>query len=410
MASQLPSTDNANFCLRKLAEVLVGLQPTRRSGQATTYDIALPLSLDRGQEQSDINRTFPSGREITTSACTKTARTLGSILGQITNPSPEFSSLKTIVNKMKPGERRVTEETTSLWGSPIQSKTTVNQRRIKYTGQANDSLRNIAKRKLGDERYERLLLTINRAEVLHISIEGEMEHIVKAGQIIWLPTEEELEVHRRHFFPKSSTKARDSVKTEVRTPSTSTIESPKIERIGQKSGPPSGPDSSPLAPILYRVRYLGNRDSVNLKEIGKCHQISFLHKISAIAHVSEAPTSLRINSGAISAEQALELEAMMSVKKLSPSCRLLCADRNGAVFSIKLQTEINNRWRTIASYECLHGKTLRRTHKINGSSNVLEVGLPTEVARQMSKEDFRRNWRFYYERFMSSEPSLVHHA
>lgn len=86
--------------------------------------------------------------------------------------------------------------------SEPQPKTQLQQHRTKYLVKEGDTLESIAQEKLGDARLVQLLITINRA-LVNYRLEGEKKvAYVVPNQYMWLPTDHELEVHKRNFFGK----------------------------------------------------------------------------------------------------------------------------------------------------------------------------------------------------------------
>jgi len=86
--------------------------------------------------------------------------------------------------------------------SEPQPKPQLQQHRTKYLVKEGDTLESIAQEKLGDARLVQLLITINRA-VVNYRLEGERKvAYVVPNQYMWLPTDHELEVHKRNFFGK----------------------------------------------------------------------------------------------------------------------------------------------------------------------------------------------------------------
>lgn len=86
--------------------------------------------------------------------------------------------------------------------SEPQSKPQLQQHRTKYLVKDGDTLESIAQEKLGDSRLVQLLITINRV-LVNYRLEGELKvAYVVPNQYLWLPTDHELEVHKKNFFGK----------------------------------------------------------------------------------------------------------------------------------------------------------------------------------------------------------------
>jgi hypothetical protein len=86
--------------------------------------------------------------------------------------------------------------------SEPQPKPQLQQHRTKYLVKEGDTLESIAQEKLGDARLVQLLITINRA-LVNYRLEGERKvAYVVPNQYLWLPTDHELDVHKKNFFGK----------------------------------------------------------------------------------------------------------------------------------------------------------------------------------------------------------------
>ncbi|MBX3074278.1 hypothetical protein KF913_10145 [Candidatus Obscuribacterales bacterium] len=88
-----------------------------------------------------------------------------------------------------------TEAGTSTWSVDT---------RVRYTVQEGETIESIAAVQLGDARFADLIVTINRAEILYRLAENVKVPFVYGGQVIWLPSDPELNVYRKNFFSKKS--------------------------------------------------------------------------------------------------------------------------------------------------------------------------------------------------------------
>jgi len=79
--------------------------------------------------------------------------------------------------------------------------------RIRYSVKEGETLESIAETELGDVRLSDLVLTINRSEILYRLTDTGKIPFVYAGQLIWLPSEQELNIYRKNFFGKAGTKS-----------------------------------------------------------------------------------------------------------------------------------------------------------------------------------------------------------
>ncbi len=76
--------------------------------------------------------------------------------------------------------------------------------RVRYTVQEGETIESIAAVQLGDARFADLIVTINRAEILYRLAENVKVPFVYGGQVIWLPSDPELNIYRKNFFSKKS--------------------------------------------------------------------------------------------------------------------------------------------------------------------------------------------------------------
>ncbi|MFN8550446.1 MAG: hypothetical protein U0103_03070 [Candidatus Obscuribacterales bacterium] len=152
------------------------------------------------------------------------------------------------------------------------------QHRVRYLVQREDTLESIAQKILGDVRFVQLLVTINRAEIIFTVVNGKSVSTVYEGQYLWIPTPNEVAIHRKHYFNANGAALRgEPIAPEDPTPiRVEEYEAPTTvrdfaTRLKPLTAPPvmtpEGPVSSPMALVLYRLRFAGNRNSVNLDEV-----------------------------------------------------------------------------------------------------------------------------------------------
>jgi hypothetical protein len=371
------------------------------------------------------------------------------------------------------------------------------QYRTRYVVQQNDTLSSIAVRKLGDERFAGLLVTINRAEIHFINDNGKSVPVVYPHQVIWLPTQSELDIHRKHFFGSSKSRSNLGAGSEQQTPMFRKVEIGEPTAAGRKLHeetilhksartlikPSTSPQSSPIAMALHRVRYSGNRKEYNIENFEppvtqiterRCYQVRLgetlqsvalrdplmrdshmwplLAKINGLSQETDShgkpvtqlsrgqymvlPTQSEIDeyrllnrmSALVCAKSAIDCRPSVNlgqrpvffdngdssshteldnrVQNFSDFCRMVVSETNamGIVFDVRLQAQVMSTWVTVASYECYSEQTMRTVCHQNGSRNKLTVDLPAEVARQMAKEDFTRNWHLYYNSYLTQTP------
>jgi hypothetical protein len=96
------------------------------------------------------------------------------------------------------------------------------------------------------------------------------------------------------------------------------------------------------------------------------------------------------------------------VTELSRACRIYTGEQGpiGTQFSVKLQAAFHNGYLTIAAYESVLGRTRRITFSPDGSCSQLDVDLPSDVAIEMAKRDFQRNWKRYYDTYFLTPASV----
>lgn len=201
------------------------------------------------------------------------------------------------------------DKTGSANGKPQPTDTRRPDRRLRYLVQPGDTLESIALKKLGDSRFAGLILTINRSVIKFMNQGLIRVPALQTGQILWLPSQLELEIHRKHFFPTgkkpipnpankvfapdefvlhASLKPGDSrQQPDLELVDVDPIQAPPAlvlydgeqplagtdhYKPGEKSKQPADsnfeaphlPTASPLSIILLRIRHTGNRTLVPL--------------------------------------------------------------------------------------------------------------------------------------------------
>jgi len=107
-------------------------------------------------------------------------------------------------------------------------------------------------------------------------------------------------------------------------------------------------------------------------------------------------------------EFTVQLEPDEHVTDLPGGCRIYAGATGpiGTQFSVKLQASFFDSYVTIAAYESTLGRTRRIIFKRDGGSSQLDIDLPSDVAIEMAKRDFRRNWQRYYDGYSYSAVSV----
>jgi hypothetical protein len=136
----------------------------------------------------------------------------------------------------------------------------------------------------------------------------------------------------------------------------------------------------------------------------KSHVNSFLRKLK---QTNKRPTILlsdlekQIASKTASAQirqSGKQVEEFISL--LARNCRTVTNSAYSSDnFSSRLEMQINGNWTTLLSYDCHHGLSFRYVYLPNGKVTPCQLDLPPTVIKQMSQEDFARNWLQYCKAF-----------
>ncbi|HEY9785805.1 MAG TPA: hypothetical protein V6D17_10415 [Candidatus Obscuribacterales bacterium] len=239
--------------------------------------------------------------------------------------------------------------------------------RAKYYVLAGDTLEQIAARSLGDIRYLGLLVTINRSQV-QMRIEGGKEHpVVQPGQVIYLPTGDEVDVYRANFFSR-----RQAV---LQLPRPEDRDSAGAD--DWSSDADGGFDSGPFNVDLLEAQ---------TEKTVACE--------SSKQEVFEPEDGATPN---------------VAVVTLADYCRVLVGDSpsNSRDFSIRLQAHVMDSWRTIAAYYARNGRIARVLYRIDGRRKQIDVELPDDSVREMAEDDFTKNWERHYRGYMMQKPSSI---
>lgn len=172
-------------------------------------------------------------------------------------------------------------------------KRTLSPTRVKYEVQPGDTLKSIAIEKLGDERFVDLIVTLNRSEITFRTDDGVRVPLVFAGQLLWLPSEEERSIYQKHYFSgKANKNGTPSVQistgedSETRTARVSAQQRLHSEAMQEQFAPQADAkatriqrkrlpsDSAPIAQTLEKLRFAGNRPSVKWNEVNTGDPIS----------------------------------------------------------------------------------------------------------------------------------------
>ena len=398
-------------------------------------------------------------------------------------------------------------------------------RRAKYIVKFGDTLESIATKQLGDKRFTELLITINRSLIRLKFVGLTRVPDLRQGQMIWLPTADEAAIHRRTFFSNSgltggATTIPQTLSAPGLLPSSKGLVPkdlifmpPALDIVDESkaSQPNATAQPAPMAQILYRIRFAGNKQAIPMSALhaadlgyiarrnyivrlgdtirsvalrdplmgdaglwtliarvnnltstvdpsgapivklrrGQVIQLPNPHEIDqhkllgrfasltgtshVISKISESATEPTPQAREAQAQlpshrvvqppvplvhvervqkptqeqQSIEVEARMLIQRLAENCRILSADAPSDAFSysIKLQSEVDGRWTTIASYECGLNWAARYLYHRDGRREHLDLDLPVSVVREMAKEDFLRNWATYTQQYNQDDPT-----
>lgn len=172
-------------------------------------------------------------------------------------------------------------------------KGTLSPARVKYEVKPGDTLQSIAIEKLGDDRFVDLIVTINRSEVTFRTDNGVRVPLVFAGQLLWLPSEQERSIYQKHYFSGKAGKggspcvqASTGEDSATRTARVSAQEKLHSEAMREQFAPQADSkatrlqrkrlpsDSTPIAQTLEKLRFAGNRQSVRWNEVNTGDPIS----------------------------------------------------------------------------------------------------------------------------------------
>lgn len=93
-------------------------------------------------------------------------------------------------------------------------------------------------------------------------------------------------------------------------------------------------------------------------------------------------------------------QGSLELTTLSHYCRVMkfesMSDQNqSGDLLVKLQVFDNQRWQTISTYSIRKEQTQRSAHYADGTVDTVNIDLPTTIARELSVNDFTKNWKNY---------------
>jgi hypothetical protein len=265
------------------------------------------------------------------------------------------------------------------------------------------SLATIAKTKYGDPRFARLIFTVNRGEI-HLFQEGRQTFaLIKPGQQILLPTNEEAKVFKRNFFTEST-------RTNF-----------ELSRYAHPASHASHANHSNSQSSTVVRRSLSANPAISEEQCQLLISLTNATRLTEANHQSNSNTNntnitkpptgfppqkrLRTNQTKL---QDCAAQEDVEITKLSSYCRVLkYASKNNSQESMfYLQIFNQTTWQTIATYLVQTNQAKRVKHFCDGSSQETNLKLPFNVAKELSENDFQRNWRNYTEVYFNHKEKI----
>ncbi len=320
--------------------------------------------------------------------------------------------------------------------------------RVRYSVKAGESLQSIAETELGDERFADLIMTINRSEILYrLTDEGKVP-FVYPGQLILLPSEQELNIYRKNIFGKNGTKgsamsgvssAEVTVEDESREsgravrkalhdeyiannialqpgrPKTTVRDMPKFQLSFNNIGPVVTEEDDAQdythtvvnLPVKTEEHQTADNSSSDMRMVldsrtdepasgSSVIKLSVIGEQAVFLHAS-VDGAERNDTVVVNVEPVVEMERLLDVRALANGVRALVTEvpKNPGQFFIRLEVRINDSWTVIASYDGFGDSTRRVRHAENGTKTSMQVNLPAHAVKTMAIEDFARNWSTY---------------
>lgn len=333
------------------------------------------------------------------------------------------------------------------------------QVRRKYIVRPGDTVESIASAQLNDERFSVLICIINRA-VIKFEFEGAKSTAkLRVGQILWLPSPLELQVHRSMFFANKKSSVLQSAHDvangasgEIDTNETVAVEEIKLPEIHLTNdnqidtvtlapaiNKPLPPVAKPLPEMLSDGRPTIRISADSTPKVSSSQDRELAEKnlnlllgriadVVASANQSQQSTSTpeqvlldRIatviahcttNSAAAAGQRAYLPSALrptgadqggattvlMQIQSQAGCvCRVITVENTDQkAFSTRLQISANQTdWTTVASYECGEKTSVRYLNKGDGKVDAFTMRLPSAIVRNMASQDLMRNWQNY---------------
>ncbi|MBS1992071.1 MAG: hypothetical protein JSS86_25855 [Cyanobacteria bacterium SZAS LIN-2] len=284
---------------------------------------------------------------------------------------------------------------------------------------AGESLASIALKHYGDARFAKLITTINRGDIPSRSDGFSTFAFVTPGQVIVLPTYEEANIFSRNFFTKQSQAKFDLAHFARPAMPSDSIPNNILPSQGSRSSKDQAVESRPvdLQPLLPQIQISGlpaeeqaAREAwgtVHAKQPqGAASQFDCQYIVRMPTQTSEEPV-IDMAPPTVSVRLQSETPAVdrPEVVALSHYCRMIKFEVEGGQSDtiIKLQVLEESRWQTITAYIITEQTSRRLAHYASKQDRQINIDLPSEVARELSVSDLKRNWKQYVQHYLNAQ-------
>jgi hypothetical protein len=299
---------------------------------------------------------------------------------------------------------------------------------------------------------------INRGGIRYKWEGSNRKPLLRVGQIIWLPTPNEVKAHRAIFFTRNSIKkvnnelsqndsaplpahddSGDTVpvsQTEQNYVDMPTVEitatDPAVDTNASASSEPQVEETyaeetyadricvgaTPCVAQGEKTKHESNEKATASAVQEKSANSSKLTYTPSYSEIQELLTKMKLESAAatqrkqhIPDEQTgtavlNRTASQQTFRQLDLSNRIVIQNENKDenFFSAKLEREIDGIWTTVAYYESRGGKSVRYLHRANGARRAFYLNLPPYIVKEMAIKDFNKNWKSYGENFERQDP------
>ncbi len=325
--------------------------------------------------------------------------------------------------------------------------------RVRYSVKQGESLNSIAQSELGDVRFSDLILTINRSEILYRLAENGKVPFVYPSQLIWLPSEQEVNIYRKNFFGKHGTEgsalssidsAEVTVEDESREGDRAVRKALHEEYLANNTVLQPGRPRTTVRDLPYlQIPPNADRPVVTLEDNNQQFIDHTRTVVIRPAITEESPSVNNVDSGSLRVvdnrfisnapplgEQAVILHAsvdgaestdtvvvynevlverLLDVRSLTSGVRVVVTDipRGPERFFVRLQVCVDGNWTVVAAYEGNSSCTSRIRYGVNGTRNSMTMNLPSHAVKAMAVKDFARNWTAYKTNFENNDIKRV---